>query len=237
MKKLALLSSLAFLLPYAANAAYYVHSPHVEKGILEIESKNAFDYDDTNERQHKAELKYGFTNWWALALEGEWEKEGHNGYDYTATAIENYFQFTQNGEYWLDAGAVVEYEFAHPSGSADKIEAALLLEKDMPNFTHIANLTVEQEVGNNANNNPEWEVSWRSIYLTHPMINPGFEYYGGFGEVNHSGNFEQQSHHLGPVVTGTLYPGLHYDVGLLFGLSDSASDQAVKFNLEYEFPI
>lgn len=239
MKKIALLSTLALLLPSSANAAYYVYSPHVEKGILEIESKNAFDYNDNgdDERQHKLSVGYGITSWWKLELEGEMEKEGTRGYDYTATEIENIFQFTDTGEYWLDAGAKLAYEFNDEPNSPDKLEASLLLEKRYTQFTHTANLTVEQEVGDNANDNPEWEVAWRSIYLYQPMLNPGFEYYGAFGEVSHSGSFEQQSHHLGPVLTGTLYPGLKYDIGLLFGLSDSASDQAIKFNLEYEFPI
>jgi hypothetical protein len=239
MKKIALLSTLAILLPYTAHAAYYVYSPRVEKGILEIESKNAFDFNDhgDDERQHKLAVGYGVTNWWALELYGEWEKESRHGYDYTATEIENIFQFTDPGEYWLDVGAKLEYEFNDEPNSPDKVEAGLLLEKRYTDFTHTANFVVVQEVGENANNNPEWEVAWRSLYMYQPMLNPGFEYYGEFGEVAHSGSFDEQSHHLGPVIAGTIYPGLKYDLGLLFGLSDSASDKAVKFNLEYEFPI
>jgi len=244
MKKTALQTSFAtavivLLFVSTAQAAFIVHSPHVEKGIFEIESKNSLKYDDhaDEERQHKVELKYGLTTWWALALEGELEKEGSEGYDYTATEIESYFQFTDPGEYWLDAGALLAYEFKHNSGSADKVEAHLHLQKNLTQSSHTANIMVEQEVGDNANHNPEWEFAWQSIYLYKPMLNPGFEYYAEFNEVGNSGNFDDQSHYLGPVLTGTLYRGVKYDLGWLFGLSNGSADGVVKFNIEYEFPL
>jgi len=231
--------SLALILSPQAQAAFFVYSPRVEKGIVEIESKNAWEFDSNgdDEREHKLEVEYGFTTWMSLGIEGEWEKEGSDGYDYTATEIEGLFQFTDPGEYWLDAGAFLEYEFAHPSGSADKIEAKLLLEKNFPQFSHTANFTIEQEVGDNANENPEWGVAWRSLYLYKPMINPGFEYYAEFNEIGNSGGFDEQEHFLGPVISGTLYPGVKYDLGWLIGLSDGTPDHAVKFNIEYEFPL
>lgn len=224
---------------FEAQAAFIVHSPTVEKGIFEIESKNALEYNDggDDERQHKVELKYGLTSWWAFALEGEWEKEGSADYDYTATEVESYFQFTDPGEYFLDAGAQVAYEFAHLDGSSDKVEAKLLLEKNYTKFSHTANIGVEQEVGENSNENPEWEVSWRSVYMYKPMLNPGFEYYASFNEIGDSGDFDDQSHHLGPVLTGKLGHGFGYDIGWLIGLSDGSADHVVKFNIEYEFPL
>jgi hypothetical protein len=235
----ALVLGFSTILSSSAHAAFIVYSPKVEKGIVEIESQNAFEYnnDGDDERQHKLEIGYGVTTWWSVALEGEWEKEGSAEYDYTATAIENIFQFTDPGKYWLDAGAFLEYEFAHPSGSADKVEAKLLLEKNLINFSHTANFTIEQEVGDNANENPEWGFAWRSIYLAHPMINPGVEYYAEMNEIGNSGNFDAQEHFLGPVITGHLGHGIHYDLGWLIGLSDGSADHAVKFNIEYEFPI
>jgi high-affinity iron transporter len=232
----AVILAVGFLFPAPASAAFIVESPHVEKGIMEVESKNAFEFDDEDANQHKLELKYGFTSWWAAAIEGEWEKDEGESYDYAATGLESQFQFTEPGEFLLDAGAIVAYEFAHNSGAADKVEALLLLEKALTQYTHTTNFIVEQEVGDSANDNPEFELAWRSIYLYQPMINPGFEYYAGFGELNDSDDFDSQDHRLGPVIYGDLYESIKYELGWLFGLSDGASDNTLKFNIEYEFP-
>jgi hypothetical protein len=237
MKKIALLSFLAIFIPSYAHAHFDVHSPRVEKGIAEVESKNTFGFDDEDTRQHVIELKYGLTDWWALALEGEWEEENSSGYAYTATAIDNYFQFFEPGEYWLDTGAILEYEFSHESQHPNKVEGTLLLEKQAGRFVNTANIIVEKEVGRYHEASTEFGLSWKTGYLYQPEVNPGIEYYAEFGEIKHTGDFDSQDHRFGPVIFGSFYPGLKYDLGWLFGLSDSSVDNTLKFNIEYEFPI
>ena len=167
-KKSLNLTAAAFTLAMGASAAYAldVDSPYVEQGMFEVETENRFDFEDRASedrfRQHKLGVGYGFTSWWAAELEGEWEKSADHGYSYNATEIENTFQFTQQGEYFVDAGAKLAYEFSHESGGADKVEAFLLLAKPMGRFTHVANIGFEQEVGSHKNANPEGEIKWMS---------------------------------------------------------------------------
>jgi len=235
MKKIILLSSLAVLTPHYAEAAYKVYSPRVEKGVVEIENKNTFDFDTVDSRQHVLEVGYGLTDWMSISLEGELEKEGSRGYEYTATAIETIFQFTQSGEYWLDVGAKFEAERSHETQHADKIEGSLLLEKGYGRFVHTANVNFEREVGHLHENGVEYGLSWRSKYLYSPMFNPGVEYYGEYGHINDPHDFDDQDNRLGPVISGDLGHGFSYDLGWLIGLSDGASDHTLKLNLEYEF--
>lgn len=222
---------------YALN----VYSPYVEKGIMEIESKNRFDFDsrpsEDNFRQHKLAVEYGFTSQWKAALYGELEKENGSGYKYTATEIENIFQLTEVGEYWADVGALVAYEFKHPNGDADKVEAFLLIAKNFSKFTTYANIGFEKEVGSNANANPEGEIKWMAKYNYLPVLSPGVEYYGEFGEITNTDDYDSQKHRLGPVLYGKFGHGFKYEAGVLFGISEAAEDYAVKLNLEYEFPV
>lgn len=221
--------------------ALNVYSPYVEEGIMEIELKNRFDFDDRssedNFRQHILEVAYGINDWWSLELEGEWEKDPNDGYHYEATEIYNNFQLTDVGEYWLDAGLQVKYVFKHPSGSADRLKIYALLAKQYPQFTHVANLGVEQEVFNNNNRNPKFDAKWMTRYNWKPLINPGFEYYGEYGEIADPSDYDAQKHRFGPVIYGQLAPGVKYELGWLFGLSDATEDHALKFNIEYEFPL
>jgi hypothetical protein len=237
MKKLVLLAMLCLLAPATAHAAFIVSSPRVSKGIMEIEAKNAFGFDDVDTRQHVLEVEYGFTDWMALSLEGEWEKENPRGYEYTASALEATVLFTEPGQYWLDAGAKLEYEFSHESQHADKIEAMLLLEKQINKFSHTANFIIEREVGDYSSGEYEGGFAWRTAYGYSRRISPAIEYYAEFGEIDDMPDFDSQEHSIGPAIYGHLGSGIKYDLGLLFGISDGASDQMLKLNLEYEFPI
>lgn len=218
-----------------------VDTPYVEQGMLEVEMQNRFDFDhrtaEDRFRQHKLGIGYGFTSWWAAELEGEWEKEASHGYSYNATEIENVFQFTEQGEYFLDAGAKLAYEWSHEQNHADKVEAALILAKPVGRFTHVANIGLEQEVGDHKNRNPEGDIKWMTQYNYMPLLNPGFEYYGELGEVSDMPDWNDQKHRLGPVFYGKLGHGIKYELGWLFGLSKATEDHALKFNIEYEFPL
>lgn len=238
---LSVIASVSTLFLSSQSYALNVYSPYVEKGIMEIESKNRFDFDsrpgNDGFRQHQLAVEYGFTSWWKAALYGELEKDGGSSYKYSATEIENIFQLTEVGEYWADVGAQVSYEFAHPSGSADKIEAFLLLAKNFNKFTTIANIGFEKEVGSYANKNPEGEIKWMAKYNYIPVLNPGVEYYGEFGEISSTESYNDQKHRLGPVLYGKLGQGVKYELGMLFGISHAAEDYTLKLNLEYEFPV
>lgn len=221
--------------------ALNVYSPYVEEGIAEIELKNRYDLDDRasedNFRQHILELAYGVSSWWSVEIEGEWEKDPGDGYHYEATEVYNNFQLTDVGEYWLDAGLQVKYVFKHPAGSADRLKIYALLAKQYTQFTHVANIGIEQETTNNYNRNPKADAKWMTRYLYTPILNPGFEYYGEYGEISDPSDYDAQKHRLGPVIYGALGRGFKYELGWLFGLSKATEDHAVKFNIEYEFPV
>ena len=220
--------------------ALEINSPYIESGMIELETQNTFVSDNNssrdNFRQHKLAVGYGVNDFWGVELEGELEKESGHGYKYSATEFSNCFQLTETGEYWADLGAKFSYEIANSKGSADKLEGFLLVQKNFSKFSSIANIGMEKEIGSNSNGNPEAEIKLLTRYNYQSNLNPAIEYYGSFGEISHSGGLDEQSHKIGPALSGKLWQGVKYDVATLFGLSKSAGNFTLKLNLEYEFP-
>jgi high-affinity iron transporter len=228
---------------HASFASHKVYSPYVEQGEFEVEFRGhrTFDSDtskDGNEK-YKIDLGYGVTDYWSTAYVGEIEKDSNGDYDHTASAWENIFQLTEQGQYWLDVGLYLEYEFAHETGANDKIESKLLLEKNIDRYVNTANLIFVREVGSGASNATNFEYAWRTKYLLNRQFEPGIEIYGEMGEFGHVSPSDQQDHRIGPVFSGTLTGSTHskweYEAGYLFGVSDAAPNGTLKFVIEYEF--
>lgn len=187
-------------------------------------------------QKNKFGVGYGFTDFWFSEVEAELEKSGAANSDYKFSAIEweNIIQVLEPGEYWLDLGLYGAFEKSFEGGGADKVEGKVLLAKNTQDFTHLANITLEKEIGANATESAEWELAWSTRYHYQPWLEPGFEVHSGFGEINHTKTYAEQSHQIGPVIYGDLPGGFKYDVGYLFGASKAANDGELKWIVEYE---
>lgn len=226
-----------------AHATHKVYSPTVEMGEAELEFRGHTTFDDRrakdDQQKYIIEAGYGFTEYWFSAVFGEIEKEQNGEMEYEATAWENIFQLTEQGEYWVDVGLYLEYEYAHESYNNDKAEFKVLLEKATGNWVHTFNLIFERELGNNASGETELGYAWRTRLLMGKSLEPALEIYGNTGELGRPDHSEDQDHRAGPVIGGEFKLGntdkLGYEVGYLFGLTDAAPDGTLKFTLEYEF--
>ena len=230
---------MAFLMPFEAHAVKQVYSPYVEKGELEVEYLGQYDFDENSDVDGAWEqaiaVGYGITERWATELKAELEREGESDADTEFTAIEweNVFQLTEQGQYWADVGLLTELKY-NTSGGADKGELKLLLAKDVNRFSHLANLIVEREFGEDASDETEYGLAWSTRYRYKPEFEPGIELHSGFGEIGGGSSYNEQSHQVGPVFYGSI-GHFGYEVGTLFGVSDASPDAAVKAILEYEW--
>ena len=66
------------------------------------------------------------------------------------------------------------------------------------------------------------------------LFEPGIEYYSDLGKLSREDGFNRQDSVIGPVIQGH-FGEVTYDAGVLFGVTQSAHDMTVKFNLEYGF--
>ncbi|MFV2055817.1 MAG: hypothetical protein ACC707_05080, partial [Thiohalomonadales bacterium] len=226
----------------AAQASDKIYSPYVEYGEFELEYRGHITNDkrpplDNNEK-HRAEIVYGFTEYWSSGLIGVWKKNPGSSLEFDATAWENIFQITDQGQYWVDVGLYLEYELAKDSTSADKVEAKLLLEHPGVKFINTANIILESEIGSNSNDEVEFEILWRTKYRWKKSLELAMEIYSKFGEVGNTGGYDKQNHSIGPVLMGETSFGsqskFKYEFGYLAGVSDAAADGTWKWLAEWE---
>lgn len=226
------------LISSPAQATKKVYAPYVEKGEVELEYRGGYDIDDNDDVdgswKQKIAIGYGVNDYWFTEVYGEFEKEGESGADLEFSAIEweNKFQLTQPGQYWLDLGLLTELEY-NTAGGADKAEVKALFAKDSGKFTHLANLGVEREFGEDSEDATEFSASWSSRYRYMPEFEPGFEIHSEFGRLDDGSSFNEEGHQIGPVFYGKI-GAVKYDVGYLVGVSDGAPDGTIKALLEYE---
>ncbi len=229
----------------SAHAADKLYYPYVTKGELEVEyfGSRSSDSDSTeyNAQKQQFSVGYGFTNWWKSELYGKFEREPQNRITFDAWEWENIFQLTERGEYWLDVGASLAYEYTPQRNHADTIEARLLLAKDIGKTSHTFNAIVEKDVSSGPKAGLESTLLWSSRYRYNQYFEPGFEISSDFGELKHTGSYDNQKHSIGPAAYGKIPLGLtdrgdslKYRIGYLFGVSQAAPSGEAIAQLEYE---
>lgn len=242
----ALAGSAAFLSSASAFAAERLYYPYVEQGELELEyfGSRSIDSDSTKDNKQKQQFSvgYGVNDWWKTEFYGKFGKEPQDKLTFDEWEWENIFQLTERGEYWLDLGASLAYEWTPQSNRADTVEARLLLAKDLDKTSHILNILAEKNVGSGPKDGLEGKVLWSSRYNYSRYFEPGFEMSSDFGELKHTGSFDDQKHSIGPAAYGNIplrltdrSDSLKYRVGYLFGVSKGAPNGDAIAQLEYEF--
>jgi high-affinity iron transporter len=221
------------VIPFA-QAGTKVYSPIIEPGEWEFEISSQSSGDEV---LIKPEIGYGVTRYWYTEIVGEFEGESLNSGEYEATAWENIFQLTQQGQYWLDAGLYTEYEFAPEGDVTSKFELKLLLEKGIGKIVHTTNLSVERGLGGDGSES-EFGYAWRTKYRFSPLFEPAIEIYGELGEAGNLNNVSQQDHRIGPVLMGK-YPlsrksKIGYEAGYLVGLNSNSPNGTIKGSIECE---
>jgi hypothetical protein len=218
-----------------------VTSVGVKQGETGMEWKGEYVFDQENRRngawKQKLSLAHGVTSFWQTEIEANIARGGARRDDTEFSSLDwkNKFQFTSQKEYWMDSGVRFSYAL-NGTGEADAIEIKLLAGKDIAKTAHRANLSYSREVGEDSNDDAEWDLAWHSRYKYSDYFQPGFELYSEFGEIGNETRFNQQNHRIGPVFSGALpLPGAAYDAGYLFGLSNAAPDGTVKFILKYKW--
>ena len=106
-------------------------------------------------------------------------------------------------------------------------------------WENIIELYGREELGNNADDNLEFEYAWRSKWEVVHHFDLGFEAYGELGEISNFRSPDRQEHQIGPMLYGEIELGeaveLEYRFGLLFGLTDATPDEVLVWHVELEF--
>lgn len=234
---LAVFATPALAEPGLANAVY---APYVKKGVTEFEVSGG---RLTGGRRSGdggviVEVEHGFTDWLDLSVFGEFERNrGKNELDdFGVEAVAYVGQIPGIG---VDVGAYVDYEYS--LDQADRLEAKLLLAKQVGRFHGTANLIAQTAVRNRSplQDRTDWQYGIQGLFDVAPQTQLGLQ---AFGDLKH--NFESRGgkhNYLGPAVNWELHPfgrpgELEVQASYLVGLGSTRDDAKgqVHFSLEYE---
>lgn len=228
----------SLILSVNASAIDKIYSPIVDYGEYEIESRGTHDFDSGADGESLSKMKvgvgYGFTDWYYGELNLALEQQDGEEVDIESGGLESRFQLTDQGEYWLDLGLYFEGSLS-AQGGPDELEGKVLLEKELGRSVTTVNLTVEQPIGENSDEEYELEDGAVIRYRLSEAAEPAIEWHSGYGEIGDIGSWSDQEHHIGPAVYGALEGGFVYELAWLFGISNEASDNVLRFLIEYEF--
>lgn len=228
----------------SARADFRVKYPDAEPGEFEIENignygqdfRKAFD----NEQSHVLEFEYGLTNFWKPELEFEFERAPGQGNKtvFSQITLENVFQFTERGQYWLDAGFFAEIGKAMTGDTPSETTFGPIFRKEIAGTITTVNLFIEKDIGKYSTGRPNLLYAWETRLALGTVIEPGIQAYGQPGAFGHFSPISQQDHRVGPQLFGDFHdigPGtLHFNTGLLFGLTPASPRRTLRWQFEYE---
>jgi hypothetical protein len=141
--------------------------------------------------------------------------------------LESRIQLTEQGEYAIDWGMLLELEKSHELEEWETAATALM-EKQWGRWVGTANLTLEYEWGDRIDNEFETAAALQGRYRLSAHFEPAVELYAG-----------ENTRAIGPVAMGDIRfaPGkkLHWESGVLFGFGKQSPDATLRLSAEYEF--
>jgi hypothetical protein len=255
---------MVLLMPGQAWAQFYVRSPEVEKGELEVEEHGAFysgpGEDERLDNTHEVEEKYGLTDRFEVIVEQEFEDPRGEDFKLEAVEVGGQYEFVERHGDGIGLAFRTLYEFATLGGEPDEILFGPLGKWVHGPDSFTLNTFFVGQVGDDVEiDSLEGKFFWRLKHEMNERWALGVESFSEIEDLSHAGSFDEQAHRLGPVLYLNLgeeaesaalgeheYEESEYEQktegpewklagGVLFGLSDAVSDVTYKFDIEVEF--
>jgi len=237
--------------PEPSRADFKVWTPDVNVGELSVENIGDLGLDPdrskSGEQSYTAEVEYGLTPWWLSELELEFNRDPGQGQPTVFNQItsENLFQFTERGQYWLDAGLFAEYGHTLQAGNPSEITVGPVLRKDLWGTSNSVNIFFQRDLGQHSSSRPNFLYAWETRLDAWVMrfgrgfaMEPGLQIYGQPGQIGHFAKWSEQDERAGPQLFGKIFnlgPGtLEWNGGVLFGLTPAVPRVTIRWQAEYE---
>ena len=143
--------SLATVVP--ALADFKVQYPDAETGEFAIEPLGDYGHDPlaahNGELSSAQEFEYGVNGFWRTELELEQQRDAGPGESihFSQVTWENIFQFTERGEYWLDAGFFAEFGKTTLADTPNETTFGPIFRKEIFETINTVNLFMEKDIG------------------------------------------------------------------------------------------
>jgi hypothetical protein len=217
-----------------------IYSPNVEYREFSLELSNARSYDASpvknNAQVGELTVEIGVTPRLQVEASSEYSKDPGNSLQLISQEIEGRYQFVESGEYWLDIGMLLAYDFSTQGNTLNSMECKVLLQKDSGKLTNTTNIGFTRNVGlfTEQSGNQDYVFLWNTRYRYNIYFQPGIEIQSDLGQVHQLGYINEQEHYFGPSVYGKLFGHLKYQAGYYLGISNVASRSASRLMVEYE---
>lgn len=217
-----------------AYATKTVTSPYVTKGKAGIEWRGGYEDGADNDHSFRTrnQFSYGFTDFYELKVSADTRHDEGEDTDFTDLDFENKFQITPKGAYFVDLGLRLDYTRSL-NGGADEIGTKILLGKKTGDFSHLLNLEAGREIGEDSSDDWGYGLAYGVSHPVTENIAIGVEWYSDFGDFDE--DYSDQDHRVGPVLYGSAFDSVKYQVGVLAGVSDAAPDATIKATVNYSF--
>ena len=240
------ISGVGLFLATAAPAAadFKVRMPDANPGEIAIEPLGDYGHDPNRARSGELslvqEFEYGVNGFWRTELELEQNRDAGSGQslNFTDVTSENFFQFTERGRYWLDAGFFAELARSTLRSNPSAFTLGPMFRKEIVGTINTVNLFLQKEVGPASSAQPFFVYAWETRLALGTPIEPGFQAYGNPSAFEGFNSHWPQDNRIGPQLFGNVSnigPGtLKWNAGVLFGVGSAAPRETIRWQLEYE---
>lgn len=228
-------------LPALAGPADYVYTPNVEYGEREIDFKIGTEKSGGLDRFSAGSIGFGYgvTQRWFTEVYGKWNKTGDESTRFDAFEWENRFQLTEQGQYPVDVGLVIELERPRDRAEGYELRLGPLFQTDWGRWQFNFNPLIERHFHAEEPGVTELGYQFQARYLSSGTVDLGVQVFGELGKWNKWESAQDQIHRAGPAVFGKFNLGgrniIKYNAAVLFGLTRATPDTTVRAQVEYEF--
>ena len=210
-------------------------------------------------QSHDFEIEYGITERFKLSATLGTDEPITDAYGVSSVEIEAQYELMEreDGEDGWALAFAAGYGFATRSDEADEIEFGPIIEYATGPLILTINTYLSGQVGDNVEaDGLGFQYGWRAEYEVAEHWGVGVEMFGEVEDLTHTGPWNEQEHSIGPTVfwkpgdddgddeleldvddrvAGPPEMELSFNVGVQFGLTDTTSDSALKFQGSLEF--
>jgi hypothetical protein len=216
---------------------------------LEIEAggRGFYTFDADEHQDGQSKQRYGFgsgiTDWLFLEIEGEYENNSEGSLQFNGYELESRIEFTKTKAFNekpnpVDVGVLLGFSVPDSGLDPYELESRLLLYKRAGPWRTTGNLIVEHEFGNSESGGLELAYAGQLRYRLNRNVQPGFEAFGRFGELDDLAIGSQQQK-FGPGLFGFFEVkndvALKYEISWLLGLTGPTPSHSLKWLVEFEY--
>lgn len=203
------------------------------EGEAEIEYYVTSKLPDRSNREnsnweHQFELEYGITNRWDISLYQTFRQKNTgtgSTLEYNKFKVRTRYRLGEKGQYLVNPLIYLEYLRAADLSDPARLEAKLILAKDIGRFSLAYNQIAEEEFKDNGKKEIENKYAFGISYEINPKFKVGLESTGNYSETKYS---------LGPTIS-LARKKFWWSFGMVWGLNKDSDDTQTRLLIGLPF--